>query len=268
MTAGGSTSGSRVFRPEGPQSARERTDDAAPKLDPVALMFSGGLDSAAAAILLAQTHREVHLLTFGNGHGHLMVGRAKGAGRDLARRFPGRVFHHLTSVAPLFRELVTADLPGTYARYRSRFVWCFGCKLAMHSATIAYCLAHGVGTASDGSSRETSYYVEQSPLGLQLIHSLYTEHGLDFSTPVHRISNREEARRLLEDHGIRQGFRFRDRNPGTQPICVPGNGIYFLSTFFSLHPEFPPDQVTRFFEDKAPACRVWIARALAEGGPA
>ncbi len=262
MNAVGASAGSRVF---GLESASGAPRTAATG-GPVALMFSGGLDSAAAAILLAQAHREVHLLTFDNGHGHLMVGRARGAGKDLARRFPGRVTHHVRSVAPLFRILVTGDLAATYRRYRSRFVWCFGCKLAMHATTIAHCLANGVELASDGSSRETSYYVEQSPLGLQLIESLYTEHGLAFVTPVHRISGREEARRLLEAHGVRQGFRFRDRNPGTQPLCVPGNGIYLLSTLFSLHPEFPPDEVRRFFEDKAPACRAWIARTVAAGG--
>lgn len=265
MTAVKPIGGSRVFAPGGPTEAGPEQPGAGLEAGPVTLLFSGGLDSAAAAILLAQVHREVWLLTFDNGHGHLGVERSRGAGRDLERRFPGRIFHSVHSVAPLFQQLVAGDLAGTYRRYRSRFVWCFGCKLAMHSATIAHCLIHGVGIASDGSSRETDYFVEQSPLGLELIDSLYEEHGVAFSTPVHRLSGRDEAQRLLERHGVRRGFAVRGRNPGTQPLCVPGNGIYLLSTLFSLHPDFPADQVRRFYEDKAPACRRWIERAVSAG---
>jgi hypothetical protein len=242
-------------------------DAASPELlEAVTLLFSGGLDSAAAAILLSEQFRTVHLLTFRNGHGHIMASRARGPAQDLMDAKPGRFQHRVSSVAPLFRQLVTEDLRGNYREYGSRFVWCFGCKLAMHSETILYCLRHGITHAGDGSSRETRYYVEQSPLGLELIDSLYSDYGIGFATPVHRLATREEAQRLLIDHGVRQGIRFRHRNPGTQPLCLPGNAIYLLSTVFSIHPEFPQDQVRRFFEDKAEQCRRYIDAGLAEVG--
>ncbi len=221
---------------------------------PVALLFSGGLDSCAAAILLATDHHPVHLLTYDHGHGHLFLGASTKTAGDLQRAFPGAMEHRVISCKALFRRLVTSDLSANYRRYGSRFIWCFGCKLAMHAETVAYCLRHGIDLASDGSSLETRYYVEQSDVGLSLIEGLYTDFGIAFAKPVHRISSREESKRLLHAHGVRLGRAVRDRNPGTQPLCLPGNGIYFLSTFLSIHPEFPEDQVRRFFADKAPLC--------------
>jgi hypothetical protein len=260
--SGAVTAGTRLFRTgEAPEGAASPEPQGA-----VVLLFSGGLDSAAAAILLSERFRTVHLLTFRNGHGHVMASRAQGPAQDLMDAMPGRFQHRVSSVAPLFRELVTEDLRGNYREYGSRFVWCFGCKLAMHSETILYCLRHGIAFAGDGSSRETRYYVEQSPLGLELIDSLYADYGIGFATPVHRLATREEAQRLLVDKGVRQGFRFRNRNPGTQPLCLPGNAIYLLSTVFSIHPEFPQDQVRRFFQDKSELCRRYIDAGLAEAG--
>ncbi len=226
----------------------------------VALLFSGGLDSASAAILLAREFREIHLFTYDNGHGHLFVKRSRGTAADLARAFPGRFTHHIARCGDLFHRLVTEDVLGNYRRYGSRFVWCLGCKMAMHSETIATCLCQGIGWASDGSSSETAYYVEQSPVGLRLVRGLYGEFGIRLTTPVHRLATRGEERRLLDAHGVRTGITFRDRNPGTQPLCLPGNGLYLLSTLLSVHPDFPIDQVEAFFADKAPICREWIAR--------
>ena len=228
----------------------------------VALLFSGGLDSSAAAILLAEQYEIILLLTYCNDHGHLFVSASRGAARDLARAFPGRIRHRISSCGSLFESLVTSELMRNYRHYQSRLIWCFGCKLAMHSETIAHCLRERLSAASDGSSSETEYYVEQSPLGLRLIKGLYAEFGIDFVNPVHRIATREEEQRLLRAKGVRLGIAFRKRNPGTQPLCVPGNAIHLLSTLFSIHPQLPEQQVRSFFDDKAPVCKRWIESTL------
>ena len=242
-----------------------RTDSAAaaaPKhsTEAVALMFSGGLDSAAAAVLLAEDYRRVHLLTYDNGHGHLLIGLSRGTARDLQRATPGVFSHRITPIGDLFRRLVTGSLAEEYNRYGSRFIWCMGCKMAMHAATIAHCLRNGVAAASDGSSRETRYFVEQSPIGLRLIKGLYHEHGIAFVNPIHQISTRGEEERLLANRGVRVGRGILGRNPGTQPLCLPGNVIYMLSMLLNVHPSYVDEEVIRFFEDKAPLCREYIER--------
>lgn len=229
-----------------------------PSNEAVALMFSGGLDSAAAAVLLAEDYRRVDLLTYDNGHGHLLLGLSRGTARDLQRAFPGVYSHRIQPIGDLFRRLVTGSLAMEYKRYGSRFIWCLGCKMAMHSATIAHCLRYGLPAASDGSSRETRYFVEQSSIGLRLIKGLYSEHGIAFVNPIHRISTREEEQRLLENRGVRFGRKIMGRNPGTQPLCLPGNVIYMLSMLLDVHPSYEDEEVTRFFEDKAPLCREYI----------
>jgi len=231
-----------------------------PADEAVALMFSGGLDSAAAAVLLAEDYRRVDLMTYDNGHGHLLLRLSRGTARDLQRASPGVYSHRIEPIGDLFRRLVTGSLAANFERYGSRFIWCMGCKMAMHSATIAHCLRHGVTAASDGSSRETRYFVEQSPIGLRLIEGLYREYGIDFVNPIHKVSTREEEMRLLQARGVRRGRTIFGRNPGTQPLCLPGNVVYLISMLLNVHPSYVDEEVIRFFEDKATVCREYIER--------
>ena len=101
----------------------------------VALLFSGGVDSTTAALRLAETHDRVHLLTWGNGYGHYRLGRTRKRAAELERHHPGRFAHTLGSVRTIF-ETVLADPLGDFRRYRSGFIWCLSCKLAMHARSV------------------------------------------------------------------------------------------------------------------------------------
>jgi len=116
----------------------------------------------------------------------------------------------------------------------------------MHIATIRYCKENGIETAGDGSAPDTPYYVEQMPVTLAWLEELFSRHGIEFVTPVFSLGSREEKVRMLDQAGLRRGRSLFGRNPGTQPLCLPGNLIYCLSTFLSIHPNFDPEQVHRF----------------------
>jgi len=232
------------------------------------IMYSGGLDSTATVILLGETFDRVHLLTFDNGYGHLFIKWSKKHNQNFDRILgKDRYVHTISSCKELFSKLVVGNLSKNYKKYKTRFIWCMGCKLSMHAHSIIYSLEKGIATASDGSSPETDYYVEQMSLSLKRIREFYAEYGISFSTPIHDVKTRGEEKRLLESKGVKKvGIKVLDRNPGTQPLCLPGNLIYFASTFFKVHPKYPEDAVEEFIDEKLEIARKYIKEHFEKKG--
>jgi len=224
------------------------------------IMYSGGLDSTATVLLLSDHFDRIHLLTYDNGYGQYLINKSKRHNESFDRILgKGKYFHKITSCRELFSKLVVGTLAKNFKTYKSKFIWCMGCKLAMHTHTIIYSLENSINTASDGSSPETDYYVEQMSLSLKRIRQFYGEYGISFSTPIHEIKTREEEKKLLEEKGIKKvGIKVFDRNPGTQPLCVPGNFIYFASTFLKIHPRYDEVVVEKFIDDKLIIARHFI----------
>ena len=222
-------------------------------------MFSGGVDSTTAALSLAREYSRVHLLTYSNGYGHTHIQRTRGRVRELRRIAGDHFVHTITSVQELFDRLLVDDLRGEYRRYGSGFVWCLGCKMAMHTRSVLYNLEHGIGAMTDGSSRSTGGMVEQSLLSLMLFREFYGDHGIDFRTPVYTIPRDEEIRRLKEQ-GFRMGMRVRDRFLGVQPKCHPGVLYYLPFLLFDQPPRHDEDRVEEFIEAKRAVADEYIQR--------
>lgn len=216
------------------------------------LMYSGGLDSSASAIIMLEQFERLHLITFSYGYGQLFLNWAKKGANGLIEVYgPQRFVHVITSVKDIFQRIFVRSAVRDYKSYKSRFIWCLACKLSMHAGNIIYCLEHDIQAASDGSSSETEYYVEQMPQSVVAIRGFYEHYGVDFVTPVYDIGSREAKFKLLAEKGVKSiGIAVGDRNPGTQPLCVPGNLIHFASTFFKKHPNYDEKAVLRFIQEK------------------
>lgn len=232
----------------------------------VALLYSGGLDSNVAAVKLLEDFERVRLLTWDTGRGLVMVRWVRRSSRKLEARFPGRVEHHVESIQPVMDAVTTRRLLRLYARYRQRFVWCLGCKVSMHLACLAFCKARDLTDAADGSADDTPYYVEQMPVALEWLHAWYEDHGVAFHTPVQGAGSREAKLALLDDLGIPRGRTLFGRNPGTQPLCLPGNAIYAPSTFLNIHPRFDDERVRAFLDDGRPLFERVLAQQMARLG--
>ncbi len=216
----------------------------------VALLYSGGLDSNIAAVRLLQDFDQVQLLTWDTGRGLVFVRWVQRSSGRLMARYPGRIHHHQQSIQQVFDTITTRRLLELYRRYRQRFVWCLGCKVSMHLASLAWCLAHDLTDAADGSADDTPYYVEQMPVALEWLHAWYHDHGVRFHTPVTGAGDRDTKRAELDRLGIPRGRTLFGRNPGTQPLCLVGNAIYAPSTFLDIHPDFDPVRVRAFLDDQ------------------
>ncbi len=229
----------------------------------VALMFSGGVDSTVAAMKLLEEFDRVHLLTFRNGYGHYGFGRTRRRVRELVERYPGRFVHVEESIRGLFERICLSTLAEDYRRFRSAFMWCMGCKLAMHARSVIYCRQHGIGTMSDGSAADSDEMVEQMLLSVSMIHWLYADHGIEYRVPVYQI-NREEKKRLLVEQGFFMGIPLLDRHLGIQPSCIPGELYYLPYILFNKAPGHDEETVARYISLK----RVLVDEIIQAAGPA
>jgi len=217
----------------------------------ISLMFSGGVDSTAAAMYLAERYPRVHLLTFANGFGHYGFGRAARRAEELRARYGDRIVYHFRSIRPLVERLSVATVMDDYRTYGSGFVWCLGCKLAMHVASAAYDRAHGITQHTDGSSGDTSEMVEQMLISLSLVHHFYEDHGIAF-VPTGYDEPRAEKQARLRAAGFRMGIPIRDRALGVQPSCIPGELYYLPFLLLGRRPVHPERMVAAYILAKRP----------------
>ena len=65
----------------------------------IALMFSGGVDSTATAIMLAEHYDKVHLVTYKNGYGHYYHHRTRKRVDELNKALGDKFIYTLMSVS-------------------------------------------------------------------------------------------------------------------------------------------------------------------------
>lgn len=186
----------------------------------VLLLYSGGMDSIAGAILLAEQFASVRLLTCSSPY---ILGCRYLTGpsvQALRRRFPeveiSQLFadhiHLLRRLRPL----------GAVARARSSMLFCTACKLAMHLKAIEVCLREGIGWASSGSGVvEQQDFPDQFPALEKRIDKLYNGSGIRRLAPLYGYS-KSEVKDLLARYDLPPKFRY--------PRCMitPVQGICWL----------------------------------------
>ena len=120
--------------------------DGFPEVRPneIALMFSGGVDSTATAVMLAERYERVHLICYRNGYGHYYHHRTEERVHELNRRLGDRFTFSLIKVKGYFDRILVDRVLSDYKEYRSGFIWFMGCKMAMHLRSVIYCLEHGL----------------------------------------------------------------------------------------------------------------------------
>jgi len=228
----------------------------------VSLMFSGGVDSTTAALRLADQYDRVHLLTFSNGYGHYRINRTRKRAKELERHVGDRFVHHVESIRSLF-EMMLDDPLDDFRRFDSGFIWCLGCKMAMHTRCVLYNLEHGIREMTDGSSKSTGEMVEQTLLAVYMVREFYEQYGIEYRTPVYTIP-REEEIEALKKRNFKMGWRIGDRFLGVQPKCRPGELYYLPFLVLNQPPKHDEEKVSLFLREKRKLAHEYISRKCKE----
>ena len=214
----------------------------------IAILFSGGGDSTLAAVWALDHYQRVRLLTY-DSFVHRFVNNSRIHADQLAEKYGGdRCTHEIIPIHDLHKRF-QRDFARDYVHYcdgRAVGILCMGCKLAMHTRTILYCLEHGVSTAADGALRIQSDHPECMPDVLNVLRRCYDRYGIRFINPVYDTESKKEIGSRLEELGLTSGIRIGQSSRTDQPVCIAGP--FFTMWKFSA----PVDQnrMVAFVEDK------------------
>jgi hypothetical protein len=208
----------------------------------VAVMFSGGIDSLLAAVLLLQTYDKVHLITFDKGYLEFGVKNNIRNVERLKTQFGAdRIHHEIIDLKNVVKRIGAKKIRGDRKKYNLEIRWCVRCRLGMNTGGLIYALEHNLVGYADGSNREQipsdanlTGTAENYPSIISRSKTFAAEYAVHFLTPTYEFGGREERRQKLMELGFEIDFLSRDpskklsgmMNKGaarrSQPICVSG----------------------------------------------
>lgn len=151
----------------------------------IALQYSGGTDSTAAAVLAAGHFKRVHLLTYHHSGLHRIENSMHNIAR-LRRAFPDVEFRQLIlDVDGLFRSVTYSNYVANLREYGLfNLGTCGFCKLSMHLRTLVYCLEYGIKEVADGANVNSSHFPAQMAEVIIEVRKMYHRFGITYSNPV------------------------------------------------------------------------------------
>ena len=260
--------------------------------------YSGGTDSTAATVMVANQFDEVHLVTYkhsgirhiGNSEHHLEKLREL-YGKD-------KFVHVIIDMDKLFKEVTYSRYTQNVRRYGFfNLTTCGLCKLAMHVRTILYCLELGIDHVVDGANVNSSHFPAQMKEVIEALRILYKGFGITFTNPVYnygfpddidwlhktglsvltRKPERKEIDPKKETTGqvlYRKGILEEENVKGTatdrrmQPLCFQLTllNLFALSYYIPRHGmDAYREKTARFYKEKIDYYQERIREYLREG---
>jgi 7-cyano-7-deazaguanine synthase in queuosine biosynthesis len=207
--------------------------------DPACILFSGGADSTLAAVLTAENHRPIHLLTFRHCHMSQMDKTEKAAARLIEKFGKENVIHRCLDMTDIWRKIGRAKRYCGFRRsgaYAMVLKTCVACKTAMHLMAAAYCLKNEISHLADGAHPSGSrLFPEQAAGPIETLRVFHREQGIDYSSPVYNIDRPDF---MLHDLGISEKRNTKDEHLyyTNQFACHIGLIPYFY--WYAIHPLF------------------------------
>ncbi len=208
----------------------------------VAVMFSGGIDSLLASVLLAQTYDKVHLVTFDKGYLEFGVKNNLPNVERLKAAFgEDRITHQVIDIKDLHKSISVRFFFKDRKKYNTEIRWCVGCRLSMNIAALIFALENSLAGYADGSNREQipgdanmTGTAENYPSIVNSGKRLALDYAVHFLTPTYDFGGRELRRQKLSELGFDIDFLSQDHSKKisgmmtkgvtkrSQPMCFSG----------------------------------------------
>jgi hypothetical protein len=205
-------------------------------------MFSGGIDSLLAAVLLLQTYDKVHLITFDKGYLEFGVkNNIPNVERLQAQFGADRVHHEIIDLKKVVKRIAYKKLRKDRKKYNLETRWCVGCRLGMNTGGLLYALEHNLVGYADGSNREQipsdanlTGTAENFPSIVNRNKNFAADYGVQFLTPTYEFGSREDRRVKLSELGFDidflsldttkklSGLMTKQATKRSQPMCFSG----------------------------------------------
>jgi len=213
-----------------------------PVKNEVAVMFSGGIDSLLAAVLLQQKYDKVHLLTFDKGYLEFGVkNNQPNVERLKATYGADRISHEIVDLKDVVKRIAVKKILKDRKKYNLETRWCVGCRMGMNTGGLLYALEHNLIGYADGSNREQvpsdanlTGTAENYPSIVNRHKNFAMEYAVHFITPTYEYGTREERRTKLKELGYDidflstdaskklSGLMTKEAMKRSQPMCFSG----------------------------------------------
>jgi hypothetical protein len=205
-------------------------------------MFSGGIDSLLASVLLLKEYDRVHLITFDKGYLEFGVkNNVPNVDRLKAAFGEDRVTHQVIDLKSVVKRIAVKAFFKDRKKYNAETRWCVGCRVGMNTGGLLFALDNNLYGYADGSNREQvpspenlTGTAENYPSIVNRSKTLAAEYGVHFLTPTYEYGSRENRRQKLSELGFDIDFLSQDHSKKisgmmtkevvkrSQPMCFSG----------------------------------------------
>jgi hypothetical protein len=208
----------------------------------VAVMFSGGIDSLLASVLLQQKYDRVHLITFDKGYLEFGIKNNVPNVNRLKTAFgEDRITHQVIDIKQIVKRISVSKIFKDRKDYNIEIRWCVGCRLSMNTGGLLYALENNLIGYADGSNREQipseaslTGTAENYPSIVNRLKKFALEYAVHFMTPTYEFGSRENRRAKLKELGFDIDYLSMDHSKKisgmitkevmhrSQPMCFSG----------------------------------------------
>jgi predicted subunit of tRNA(5-methylaminomethyl-2-thiouridylate) methyltransferase len=168
-----------------------------------AVMFSGGRDSSLAAVIYCTRGFRVQLLRFRTGFG-IPSPLPEIREAELRTRFHDTILPtpDPIGVYGLVRRIAVAEIEDDFRQFSGKNLVLLGEKLALHAASIVYCLNNEIEILADGTSGYQAEMPEQRDTAIDFFRELAQHYGIQYETPVKSATSDNDVKYALLEAGI------------------------------------------------------------------
>ena len=169
----------------------------------IAILYSGGVDSTAAAVIMAKQFDQVYLLSFKRSGLFNVENTGKNVNLLESKFGKNKFFHSIIEVDKLFQMISSAEYFQSLKKYGFfTLSTCGLCKLAMHVRALIYCLDNDIHHVADGANKHMFYFPDQTAEYINEIKNLYSRFQITYLNPVFDFDCPEEDIDWLHKLGV------------------------------------------------------------------